>query len=246
MFDELERSFAARERFAANASHELRTPVATTTLLIDVAREQGIVTDPNWLERLDSANIRTTDLITSLLMLADSTSATISKRPVDLAVLARESVAELSEQTLPIHLDMDLRPSMVSGDELLLGRLAGNLIDNAVKHNIENGFVSVRTYKDGDAGVLEVANSGIELDPTTIQRLSEPFYRNRGRLSTSTMAAESHGLGLALVAAIIDSHGGELQLRPRPGGGLIVTARLSATNRPGLVIRGPSRSDDPN
>jgi two-component system sensor histidine kinase VanS len=253
MLEQLERSFAARERFAANASHELRSPLATTTLLIDVAREREIVTDADWVERLEAANTRVVDLIGALLTLADVTSTDPALAPVDLALLARsdlqgrlftnkasneavhgDGVMALGRNTEMgmVRLETDLRPAVVAGDELLISRIVANLVDNAVRHNQDGGFVTVRTAQESSWGVLEISNSGGDLGPAVLERLAEPFYRVKGRGTRASRfdGPESHGLGLALVAAIVDSHHGTLQLQARPQGGLVATVRLP---RPG-------------
>jgi signal transduction histidine kinase len=115
---------------------------------------------------------------------------------------------------------LDLQPAGVRGERRLLERLAANLIENGVRYNAPGGFVAVSTRAAPDAAVLDVVNSGPPIDPVVASRLTEPFERG-GR--TGTRGA---GLGLSIVRAVAEAHGGRLTLTPRPEGGLAVRVSL--------------------
>lgn len=235
MLDRLQDAFEAQERFAANASHELRTPLSVSATLLDVARRDPEGQDyPRLLERLDITNARAIDLTEALLRLADANAVTAASAPTDLAEIARGVVAESADEArrFGVRLDHTLAPAPAVGDAALLGRLTENLVRNSLRHNIRAGVTgagtaSVTTGRDARTGgaVLRVENTGPVYPPQTVARLHEPFLRGQGRIGTG----QGHGLGLALVARVVDLHHGVLDLRQRgahEGGGLTVTVAL--------------------
>jgi signal transduction histidine kinase len=113
-------------------------------------------------------------------------------------------------------------PAAVLGDPVLLGRLAGNLVENAVRHNVEGGWLRVDTGTVQGRARLQVSNTGVVLDPDEVPVLFEPFRRS-GAARTARRGA---GLGLAIVRAVAQAHGGTVQAQARPGGGLVVTVDL--------------------
>jgi signal transduction histidine kinase len=120
-------------------------------------------------------------------------------------------------------------PAPASGDPALLGRLAGNLIENAIRHNEPGGRLEVVTgpAPGGDEVRLAVANSGPVIDATEVDGLFEPFRRlGADRVGQATKGA---GLGLSIVRSVVAAHGGRIAARPRPGGGLVVEVFLPRT-----------------
>jgi signal transduction histidine kinase len=118
----------------------------------------------------------------------------------------------------------ELAECWVLGEPTLLTQLVGNLIANAVRHNIDGGLISVRTEPSGG---LSVANSGPRLDPKAVDELFEPFRRGTNRTSSDQGA----GLGLSIVRSIVRAHGGAVQAIARSGGGLTVRVTLPSTTR---------------
>ncbi|MEU3308773.1 sensor histidine kinase [Nocardiopsis sp. NPDC055551] len=238
MLDRVQDAFEAQERFAANASHELRTPLAVNATLLDVARRDPEGQDhPRLLERLDITNARAIDLTEALLRLADANSVTAASAPTDLAEIARGVVTESEDEArrFGVRLCPALTPAPAIGDTVLLTQLTENLVRNSLRHNIgvggagtgddtEAGTASVTTGRDPRTGeaVLRVENTGPVYTARTVARFHEPFLRGQGRIGSG----QGHGLGLALVARVVDVHGGTLDLRPRAGGGLTVTVVL--------------------
>jgi signal transduction histidine kinase len=233
MLDRLGAAFGSQKRFVANASHELRTPLAVMRTEIDVTladpdasreelRRMGVV--------VRDASTRANELIEALLLLA-RTEAQAGRRlnkqvPVDLAtgvpVTLNAVAAEI--QRLGLTVKTQFSPAMVIGDPSLLERLAGNLVENAVRYNVHHGQLAVRTGSDGKHAQLMVANTGPELDPAEVPGLFEPFRRG-GVERTGTRGA---GLGLSIVRAVVDAHGGTVRAKAINGGGLEVTVSLPA------------------
>ncbi|WP_068925382.1 ATP-binding protein [Planobispora rosea] len=219
MLGRLDRAFDSQRRFVANASHELRTPLAIDRALLQVS-----MTDPELprpvrrvgAELLES-NTRQQRLIEGLLLLAQSERELTDRRPVDLAELAGSALTSVPEAVA------DLRPARVEGDPVLLERMIGNLLDNAVKYNDERGLVVLRTGRDRRGSVVTVENTGRVVPGGRADDLFEPFRRlDRDR----TGSAAGAGLGLSIVRAIAQAHRGSAEARPRPDGGLQVTVRL--------------------
>ena len=106
---------------------------------------------------------------------------------------------------------------------MLLERVAGNLVENAVRHNVAAGWVEVTTGVRGPAAELCVASSGPEIPADRVDELFEPFRRGPVQRTAGTPGS---GLGLSIVRAVVHAHGGTVAAEPVPGGGLAVTVHL--------------------
>lgn len=223
MLDRLAAAFEAQRRFVANASHELRTPLALQRTLIDVALEDPAITGDGRVlaEQLLVANRRSEALIHSLLMLARSTSGAHLHEPVRLDLLVREALrdAEPALATARITAVAALAARTVYGDPILLGQLVRNLIDNAVKYNVADGWVRVDV---GAHPALKVGNSGMHVPREAVPLLFEPFKR----LAPDRTDLRGSGLGLSIVQAIATAHGGTCTAEPTDSGGLTVTVEF--------------------
>jgi signal transduction histidine kinase len=217
----------------ANASHELRTPLAVMRTEIDVTLADPDADVPD-LRRMGTvvrdASIRANALVDSLLLLA-RTEAQAGRRlarkvPVDLSTGVTTALSSVRQESsrLSLEVSTDLAPAPVVGDPGLLGRLAGNLIENAVRYNHLGGRMWVRTGADNTHAWLVVGNTGFEVDAPDVPGLFEPFRRG-GRERTG---ARGSGLGLSIVRAVCDAHGGTVTAVALAAGGLEVTVRLPA------------------
>ena len=233
MLDRLGESFEAQKRFVANASHELRTPLAVMRTEIDVtlADKQADVTEFRRMATVvRDASERANGLVDALLVLARSEAQAgrrlVRKVPTDLAVGARSALSAMAAEAERLGLDVStsLEPAPVVGDPSLLERLAGNLVENAVRYNHLHGRMWVRTGFVEEQVWLVVGNTGFEVDPGDVPGLFEPFRRG-GRERTG---ARGSGLGLSIVRAVCDAHGGTVSAVAQPDGGLEVTVTLPA------------------
>ena len=128
-----------------------------------------------------------------------------------------------------IQLETHLEAAITEGDPALIERLIGNLVDNAVRHNIDGGRVEISTRQQGDRALLIVENTGQLIAPEEIETMFEPF-RRLGPARTGTDQGQ-HGLGLSIVRAIADAHGAEIDAHPRPGGGFRSRSRSRPPGR---------------
>jgi hypothetical protein len=210
----------ARERFVANASHELRSPLTVIRTEADVtlADPDAGVRDLRAMgEEVLGAADQMDGLLDGLMVLAMSERP--RREPVDLAAAVGAAASGVRSDDVRVRLD--LAPAAVRGERRLLERLAANLIENGVRYNAPGGFVAVRTRAHDGGAVLDVVNSGPAVDPDVAARLTEPFERG-GRARDGGGA----GLGLSIVRSVAEAHGGRLTLTPRSEGGLAVQVVL--------------------
>jgi len=229
MLGRLEAAFEAQRRFVADASHELRTPLAVMRTEVDVALadpDAGVEDLRAAAEVVREATMRADRLVDSLLLLAQSErlAGPAVRERVELPDVAAQALsavaAEVQDRRLVVATSYG--PAGVLGDRGLLERLAGNLVENAVRHNLPNGWVRVDTGTVEGRSRLEVSNSGGVLAPDQVAGLFEPFRR----YGTARTARRGAGLGLAIVRAVAELHGGAVRAAARPDGGLTVTVDL--------------------
>ena len=224
----LEAHVAEQQRFAANASHQLRTPLAITQTILDVARSDPNRDDIDLVERLQAVNTRAIDLTEALLLLSRADRGSFTREPVDLSLLAEETTETLlplaEERGVTIETSGEMTRTI--GSHALLLQLSTNLVHNAIVHNLPNhGTVWVSTSARPDGMELTVENTGKMLAPQMVSTLSEPFLRGEERVRADHAGV---GLGLAIVESITQAHNGTLALGPRADGGLRATVRIPA------------------
>jgi signal transduction histidine kinase len=233
MLDRLRDAFESQKRFVANASHELRTPLAVMRTEIDVTLadpDADVAEYRRMATVVRDASERANGLVDALLVLARSEAQSgrrlARKSEADLAAGVRAALTTVDREATRLKLDIstDLQPAPVVGDPSLLDRLAGNLIENAIRYNQLHGRVWVRTGADRTHAWLVVGNTGFEVDQADLPGLFEPFRRG-GRERTG---ARGSGLGLSIVRAVCDAHGGSVTAVSQDGGGLEVTVTLPA------------------
>jgi signal transduction histidine kinase len=230
MLDRLQAAFQAQLRFVANASHELRTPLAVVRTEVDVTLADPAA-DEAELRRMAAvirdATLRAQQLVDGLLVLARTEgSALRAREPADLATLAATALGSVASEARGRGLRVTTRmaPALTVGDPPLLERVVGNLVENALRHNVDGGWVEVCTGLAGERVTLRVSSSGDVVAPEAVTALFEPFHRG-GVARTSHDGA---GLGLSIVRAVVAAHGGTVCAEPVSGGGLAVTVHLPA------------------
>jgi hypothetical protein len=231
LLERLEAAFDAQRRFVANASHELRTPLAMmrTTLDVAIAKPDGT---PERTRELD-ADLRldldhADRLLESFLVLARAQhhqlgdQSLVALEQLIAAALASRA-GEIAASQITVH--TAITPIDVLGSETLLVRMIGNVIDNAVGYNQPHGSISVSLAHDGANARLLIDSAGVVVDDAAVAQLAQPFRR----LGQERIGSQNgHGLGLSIVAAVAEAHGGALELRALPQGGLRVELTLPA------------------
>jgi two-component system OmpR family sensor kinase len=226
MLDRIEASDRRLRRFVA-ASHELRTPLAAVRAYAELF-ERGAASRPDDLERSMSGITRESErmslLVDDLLLLARlDEGRPLERKPVDLSALVGEAVdaARVVEPARPIELGVE--PATVTGDETRLRQVLDNLLANARAHTPAGTPVSVELRRLDGWAELTVADHGPGLTEEQAERVFERFYRAD---TSRARASGGAGLGLSIVAAVTDAHGGTAAARPTPGGGATFVVTL--------------------
>lgn len=226
----LEAAFEAQRHFVASASHELRTPRTLDRALLEIALADPSATAEELratCEDLLSSGEQQERLMEALLTLASSERGLDRHDRFDLAAVTGRAVsmfrAEADRQGL--QASFSLGHAEVVGNPDLVERMAANLVDNAIRHNVPGGRLDVLTETRNQHSVLTVSNTGPLVPEDQAERLFQPFQRLGGERATHP---DGHGLGLSIVRAIATAHDAGLKVRLRPGGGLHVQVHFPA------------------
>lgn len=230
MLDRLQRAVDSQRQFTAMASHELRTPLARITAASDLTLDNpGTMSAEELANTVRPAAEEASHLVNQLLDLMRS-QAIMGTAPVDLAAAWTNVVAEAEPAATDQGIELDLSvidSPTVMGDAILLAAQAGNVVDNALRHNHHGGTVHIEIRRHGADAVVRCENTGAVLTAAQVDRISEPFQRG-----TDNPDQLGHGLGTSIVRAIARSHGGTLHMQPRADGGLVVELRLPVATAP--------------
>jgi signal transduction histidine kinase len=177
-------------------------------------------------ESLLAINARHEQLINGLLALADSDKVLTAVYPVNLSDVTAHVVAQLAAEAAQAGVEVTAHAfdAPTTGDALLLERLVHNLVENGIRHNVQNdGWVQVVSRSEGDRVEVQVANTGPDVPPYEVEGLFKPFRRlGDDRL----VGAKGAGLGLSIVRSVAEAHDGTVRAVPRDGGGLTVVVSL--------------------
>lgn len=231
MLQRLETAVKRLTQFTADASHELRTPVAIirTTAELTLRRERSADTYKEALRQIMAESERTTRLVEDLLALARA-DAGLPSLPMDrleLAPLVREVCRQgsvLAEaRQVELTADVPERPVYVQGNDPALRRLFLVLLDNAIKYTPAGGSVAVSIAADPGGATVEVQDTGIGIDESALPHIFERFYR----VDMSRSRAEGgSGLGLSIAKWIAESHRAEIQAESVAGRGSVFRVRF--------------------
>lgn len=220
LLERLKQAMQAQKRFIADASHQLRTPLAGLKTQAELAlRENDLERKQRTLEQLFISARRSAHLANQLLALArnepegqgDNTFAQL-----DLNQLAQECTTSWVPVALEKNIDLGFEGIPISvpvrGDATSLGEMLGNLIDNAIRYTPSGGHVTVIVSHSPDGAMLCVEDNGPGIDPQHRERVFERFYRILGSGQSGS------GLGLAIVAEVAKRHGATITLNRGHGG----------------------------
>lgn len=225
LFYRLKEGFEREKRFAADAAHELRTPLAALKAQAQVALNSDDIVEKNKaLQKLIASVNRSTHIVQQLLTmsrLVPEATSLHDTNDVNMEKLTREVLAMLApsavEKQIELEFESDKKIPHIHGNPTALSILIRNLVDNAIRYSGENGRVYVRLLKQESGIVLEVEDNGPGIPPELQARVFERFFRVLGNKSPGS------GLGLAIVQQICELHGGRVELdTPKLSTGLII------------------------
>ncbi|XWK91707.1 MAG: two-component system sensor histidine kinase RppB (plasmid) [Phormidium sp.] len=226
-------SYRQIQQFTADAAHELRTPLAATQATVESALEMPQMDElevRDILRTIERQNRRLIQLVADLLLLARLERQAVPMRLK--ACCLNDLVGDLIEEfealaiANGLTLAADIRgnhPVEVVGDEEQLYRLVSNLMVNAIQYTPAGGKVIVVLYRSDRYAAIEVQDTGIGIAPTEQKRIFDRFYRVNTDRSRSTGGS---GLGLAIAQAIVQAHGGDLQVQSELSKGSTFTISL--------------------
>ncbi len=231
MISRLEQAFERERRFTADASHELKTPLAILRGDIEVALRRERAPEEyrrvlrSSLEEISRLTRLTDDLLT--LARSDAGESVLELEQVHLDVLASAAsayVALLAKSAgVALTYDAPISPIVVEGDQKRLNQLVVNLLDNAIKYTPAGGSVRLSLGVEDSNAVIEVSDTGRGIPAASLPHIFERFYR---QTDPRDSRVTGFGLGLAITKWIVDAHGGSIEAASQEGGGASFTVRL--------------------
>jgi two-component system OmpR family sensor kinase len=226
-FDRLGAALEEQKQFTADAAHELRTPVSVVLTQTQTAlnRERTAAEYRETVESCQRAAQRMRRLIESLLELArlDAGQEPMKREPVNLVSTTLDCtrlVQPLADQR-KVHIYCEVPPLECVGDAERIGQVITNLLTNAVNYNKENGEVRIAGESKNGTAIITVSDTGPGIPPEDLPHIFKRFYR-----AEKSRTAGRSGLGLSISKAIVDAHGGALDVISESGKGTTFTIRL--------------------
>lgn len=228
-----------QDEFIGLVSHELRTPLVSVLGYVELLASEDERLDEDqqqYVDAIDRNAKRLLRLVNDLLLSVELSAGkfTLSVEDVDLAAVARDSVAAIRPvaNAAGVAIELEVPDRLrIRADPMRLAQLIENLLSNAVKFTPSGGLVTVRVLsRVGDGArpevVILVADNGIGVAPDELGRLTEPFYRTR---SARARRIRGTGLGLSITQAIVDAHHGEMSVQSELGSGTTFTVVIPET-----------------
>lgn len=214
LMQRLGETIAQQQRFVADASHQLRTPLAGLKTQAELAlRETDMEKIRYALQQIQTSSGRLSHLISQLLMLArvePESGSSPTMKPLALEALARATTTDWVSIALAKNIDLGFeappQPILILGDTVLLGELLGNLLDNAIRYAPHGGKVTVKVHEENSRPLLTVEDNGPGISEAEREQVFERFHRILGS------GEEGCGLGLAIVHEIAQRHDAEVTL----------------------------------
>jgi two-component system OmpR family sensor kinase len=227
MLAALQQSHETLRQFLADVSHQLRTPLTTIRANIELAQRDDLppADRAEVLRDAREESDRMARLVKDLLSLARAEAGVrLELEPVELDALLVDTVRIQRQSAQHVHMSVvSDEPALVEGDPDRLRELLGILLDNAARYTPDGGSVTAALRLDGHEAVVTVSDTGIGIEEEEQDRLFERLHRGS---EARRLRPSGTGLGLAIARWIVDSHGGSIELHPRPGGGTTAMVKL--------------------
>lgn len=226
LLQRLEQSLQAEQRFTADASHELRSPLSAIQLRLQLLQRKYPERAGDFVPMQQDVNrgIQTLENLLLLARLDPEHANNLPKSQCDLNTVIQEAMQALAlfvqDKQIQIQLDVSAQPKMLHANQQLIFTCVRNIIDNAIRYSLEQGQIYISLKQQQDAIELVIENEGQGLDNDILERLGERFYR---ALGTKTQGS---GLGLSICKKIIELHQGKIRFSQSCYGGLKVSIRL--------------------
>ncbi len=235
--DQTDKHEAERQRreFSANVSHELKTPLTTILGLSEMigggmAEQQDV---PGFGSKIHAQAQRLLNIIDDIIRLSAFDEGVMEREftRFDARALAESVLSGFEQQARQKGVSLELAgsPVFISANRRMMDELLTNLVDNAIKYNVDGGRVLVRVTEEGGDVVLAVQDSGIGIERQHQSRVFERFYRVDKSRSQKTGGT---GLGLSIVKHVVEFHQGETEIRSEPGKGTEIICRMPLAGRP--------------
>jgi signal transduction histidine kinase len=216
MLDRLQYSFIRQKDFLFDTSHELKTPLTTIRLAVDeiCTSDQEGLSSPlrDKFLRLNDQVLRMERLVKDLLNLSSLEAATgLDRKPVEITALLSSLAEEYRFLTDAHDITMDVRlpeQLVIQGDEVKLHCAFSNILNNAVKYNVEGGRIELKGYQSATEQTVSVTNTGPGVSEAEIPRVFDQFYRCE---KSRSIEHGGSGLGLTIVKKIVELHGGKVK-----------------------------------
>ena len=220
----------AQSRFVADASHQLRTPLAVMRAELETAKRDPKLSQQDIKELIDS-NLEEVDKLSTLSLRLLELSK-FDSQPQH-AILSKQSLSQLVKQSVAKRRSMGKRFNIKAANKLFIladkdqiNELLDILVDNALKYSPRDSLIKIRTSKSGFQAILTISNQGQEITKTELSRIFDRFYR-----SANSAGKSGHGLGLSIAQKIVESHNGKIEAASAPDGCTIFTVRLPLLGR---------------
>lgn len=234
----IEEAHAAQTRFTADASHELRTPIAAMRTEIEVALMNNKLTLSEAKTLLNS-NLEELEKLTALseglLSLSRMENQELAMQPVDITDICQAAI----ERTEPlasnkkVTITSDIEPNLVlNGDKASLAEVLIILLDNAIKYSPQKSKVTFSANSEGDQIVISVKDHGQGIKASDIPHIFERFYRADSARTKED--ANGYGLGLSIAKNVIDMHKGTIQVDSKPEKGTTMTVLIPSNTLPNV------------
>ncbi|MEK7773652.1 MAG: ATP-binding protein [Deltaproteobacteria bacterium] len=228
MLGRLEESFSRQRQFLSNASHELRTPTTIIKSFCDVTlnKERTAGDYREAIARIKDSVDRMCEIIDRTLVISrlDTRTVQFKHEKIDLTDVMKNviKIIEPSAERRSVVISLNAAPVVVKADREGLIQVFTNIVENAIKYNVENGRIDIGITESNGVAEVRVRDTGIGMPAGEIDKIFDRFYR----VDASRNVTVGSGLGLSIVRSIIEAHGGRVEVKSEPGKGSVFTVYL--------------------